>query len=111
LTAYFGNQVTVFHSKYSNERVEAWRNVLEGSEKAQIVIGARSALFLPFSDLGLIVVDEEHEQTFKQQDPAPRYHARDAAIVLANSFGARVLLGSATPSIETYFNAVSESMD
>ncbi len=108
LTAYFGNQVTVFHSKYSNnERVEAWRNVLEGSEKAQIVIGARSALFLPFSDLGLIVVDEEHEQTFKQQDPAPRYHARDAAIVLANSFGARVLLGSATPSIETYFNAVS----
>lgn len=108
LTAYFGNQVAVFHSKYSNnERVEAWRQALENSEKARIVIGARSALFLPFSSLGLIIVDEEHEQTFKQQDPSPRYHARDAAVVLANAFGAKVLLGSATPSIETYFNAVS----
>lgn len=109
LTAYFGNKVAVFHSKYSNnERVEVWRQVLENSDKAQVVIGARSALFLPFSNLGLIIVDEEHEQTFKQQDPAPRYHARDAAIVLANSHQAKVLLGSATPSIETYFNALSE---
>lgn len=109
LTAYFGNKVAVFHSKYSNnERVEVWKQVLENSEKAQIVIGARSALFLPFSNLGLIIVDEEHEQTFKQQDPAPRYHARDAAIVLANAHQAKVLLGSATPSIETYFNAQSE---
>jgi primosomal protein N' (replication factor Y) len=108
LTAYFGNKVAVFHSKYSNnERVEVWNQVLSNSEKAQIVIGARSALFLPFSNLGLIIVDEEHEQTFKQQDPSPRYHARDAAIVLANSHHARVLLGSATPSIETYFNAQS----
>lgn len=108
LTAYFGNQVAVFHSKYSNnERVEVWQQVLQNSEKAKIVIGARSALFLPFNDLGLIVIDEEHEQTFKQQDPAPRYHARDAAIVLAHSFGAKVLLGSATPSIETYFNVNS----
>lgn len=108
LTAYFGNKVAVFHSKYSNnERVEVWRQVLEHSEKAQVVIGARSALFLPFSNLGLIIVDEEHEQTFKQQDPAPRYHARDAAIVLAHSHNAKVLLGSATPSIETYFNALS----
>jgi primosomal protein N' (replication factor Y) len=108
LTKHFGNMVAVFHSKYSNnERVEVWRQVLENSEKAQIVIGARSAMFLPFSDLGLIIVDEEHEQTFKQQDPAPRYHARDAAIVLANSHQAKVLLGSATPSIETYFNAQS----
>ena len=108
LTQYFGNKVAVFHSKYSNnERVEVWQQVLEQSDKAQIVIGARSALFLPFSNLGLIIVDEEHEQTFKQQDPAPRYHARDAAIVLAQYFKAKVLLGSATPSIETFYNAQS----
>ena len=108
LTAYFGNKVAVFHSKYSNnERVEVWRQVLGNSDKSQVVIGARSALFLPFSNLGLIIVDEEHEQTFKQQDPAPRYHARDAAVVLANAHEAKVLLGSATPSIETYFNSLS----
>ena len=108
LTKYFGNKVAVFHSKYSNnERVEVWKGVLNTSEKAQVVIGARSALFLPFSNLGLIIVDEEHEQTFKQQDPAPRYHARDAAIVLANSQQAKVLLGSATPSVETFYNATS----
>ena len=108
LTQYFGNKVAVFHSKYSNnERVEVWQQVLENSEKAQIVIGARSSLFLPFSNLGLIIVDEEHEQTFKQQDPAPRYHARDAAIVLAQYQKAKVLLGSATPSIETFYNAQS----
>ena len=108
LTQHFGNQVAVFHSKYSNnERVEVWNQVLNNSVKAQIVIGARSALFLPFSNLGIIIVDEEHEQTFKQQDPAPRYHARDAAIVLANAHQSKVLLGSATPSIETYFNAQS----
>ncbi|TBX66620.1 primosomal protein N' [Flavobacterium silvisoli] len=108
LTQYFGNKVAVFHSKYSNnERVEVWNQVLASSEKAQIVIGARSALFLPFSNLGLIIVDEEHEATFKQQDPAPRYHARDAAIVLANAHQSKVLLGSATPSIETYYNATS----
>ncbi|WP_159802113.1 primosomal protein N' [Flavobacterium sp. MK4S-17] len=106
LTAYFGNQVAVFHSKYSNnERVETWQQVLENSEKAKVIIGARSALFLPFNNLGLIIIDEEHEQTFKQQDPAPRYHARDAAIVLAGFFDAKVLLGSATPSIESYYNA------
>lgn len=105
LTAYFGNEVAVFHSKYTNnERVEVWNQVLENSEKAKIVIGVRSALFLPFSNLGLIVIDEEHEQTFKQQDPAPRYHARDAAIVLAKQHHAKVLLGSATPSLETYYN-------
>jgi len=108
LTAYFGNSVTVFHSKYSNnERVEAWSHTLEGSNKAQVVIGARSALFLPFQELGLIIIDEEHEQTFKQQDPAPRYHARDAAILLANFHNAKVLLGSATPSIESYTNVTS----
>ncbi|PBJ07388.1 primosomal protein N' [Flavobacterium sp. ACN6] len=109
LRLHFGDKVAVFHSKYSNnERVEVWRQTLENSEKAQIVIGARSALFLPFNDLGLLIVDEEHEQTFKQTDPAPRYHARDAAIVLANFHNAKVLLGSATPSIETYFNAQNE---
>jgi primosomal protein N' (replication factor Y) len=108
LTAYFGNKVAVFHSKYSNnERVEVWNNVIQNSETAQIVIGARSALFLPFHNLGLIIVDEEHESTFKQHDPAPRYHARDAAIVLANAHKAKVLLGSATPSIESYYNATS----
>ncbi|MET0759486.1 MAG: primosomal protein N', partial [Flavobacterium sp.] len=109
LREYFGNKVGVFHSKYSNnERVEVWNQALANSEKAQIIIGTRSALFLPFYNLGFVIVDEEHEQTFKQIDPAPRYHARDAAIVLANFHKAKVLLGSATPSIETYFNAKSE---
>jgi primosomal protein N' (replication factor Y) (superfamily II helicase) len=105
LVAYFGNQVAVFHSKYSNnERIEVWNQVLENSEKAKVVIGVRSALFLPFSNLGLIVVDEEHEQTYKQEAPAPRYHARDCAIVLAKQHQAKILLGSATPSLETYYN-------
>jgi primosomal protein N' (replication factor Y) len=109
LRLHFGDKVAVFHSKYSNnERVEVWRQTLENSDKAQIVIGARSALFLPFNNLGLLIVDEEHEQTFKQTDPAPRYHARDSAIVLANFHNAKVLLGSATPSIETYFNTQSQ---
>ena len=109
LRFHFGDKVAVFHSKYSNnERVEVWKQTLENSPKAQIVIGARSALFLPFNDLGLLIVDEEHEQTFKQTDPAPRYHARDAAIVLANFHKAKVLLGSATPSIETYFNTQND---
>lgn len=105
LRKYFGNEVAVYHSKYNqNERTEVWNQVALQSEKAKIVIGARSALFLPFKDLGLIIVDEEHEQTFKQQDPAPRYHARDAAIVLGEIHKAKILLGSATPSIETYYN-------
>ncbi len=106
LQNYFGGKVLVYHSKYSlNERVEIYRHVLENSEKGKIVIGARSCIFLPFQDLGLIVVDEEHESSFKQFDPAPRYHARDAAVVLANLFNANIILGSATPSIESYFNA------
>jgi primosomal protein N' (replication factor Y) len=106
LQHYFGEYLSVFHSKYSmNERVEVWNNVLENKQKAQLVLGARSSLFLPFSNLGLIIVDEEHEPSFKQYDPAPRYHARDAAIVLAKMHEANVLLGSATPSIETYYNA------
>ncbi|SFU39438.1 replication restart DNA helicase PriA [Pustulibacterium marinum] len=106
LQQYFGEQVSVYHSKYSvHERVEVWNNVLENKSKAQIVIGARSAIFLPFSNLGLIVVDEEHEGTFKQYDPAPRYQARDTAVVLAAMHNAKVLLGSATPSLESYYNA------
>ncbi|WP_299107417.1 primosomal protein N' [uncultured Winogradskyella sp.] len=106
LQDYFGEKVAVFHSRYSgNERVEVWQNMLNNSEKAQVVIGARSSLLLPFQNLGLIIVDEEHESSYKQFDPAPRYHARDAAIVLANIFKAKTLLGSATPSLETYFNA------
>ncbi len=106
LQNYFGKQVSVFHSKYSmNERVEVWNNLMQNKSKAQIILGARSSLFLPFSNLGLIIVDEEHETSYKQFDPAPRYHARDAAIVLANIHQAKVLLGSATPSIESYQNA------
>ena len=106
LQAYFGKQISVFHSKYSmNERVEVWNNVLENKSKAQIILGARSSLFLPFSNLGLIVVDEEHETSYKQFEPNPRYNARDAAIVLAKMHQAKILLGSATPSLESYFNA------
>lgn len=106
LQNYFGEQVSVFHSQYSvHERVEVWNNVLNNESKAQVVLGARSSVLLPFHDLGLVLVDEEHESSFKQFDPAPRYHARDAAIVLANLFGAKTLLGSATPSLESYFNA------
>ncbi|MCM8570819.1 primosomal protein N' [Gramella jeungdoensis] len=106
LQDYFGEKVLVYHSKYSvNERVEIYKHVLNNSEKGRIILGARSCIFLPFQDLGLIVVDEEHESTFKQFDPAPRYHARDSAVVLANLFKASIVLGSATPSTESYFNA------
>ena len=105
LQEYFGEKISVYHSKYSmNERVEVWNNVLHKKEKAQLIIGARSALFLPYSNLGLIIVDEEHDGSFKQFDPAPRYHARDAAIVLAKLHASKILLGSATPSIESYYN-------
>ncbi len=106
LQNYFGDKISVFHSKYSlNERVEVWNNLLAKKEKTQLILGARSAVFLPFSDLDLIIVDEEHETSYKQFDPAPRYHARDVAVVLANIHNAKVLLGSATPSIESYYNA------
>lgn len=106
LKKYFGTQISVFHSKYSmNERVEVWNNVLENKTKAQLIVGARSSIFLPFSNLGLIVVDEEHEGSYKQHEPSPRYNARDAAIVLGQKHQAKVLLGSATPSIESFYNA------
>ncbi|WP_242086277.1 replication restart helicase PriA [Aestuariivivens sediminis] len=105
LQRYFGECISVYHSKYSShERVEVWNNVLKQAPKAQIVIGARSSLFLPFSNLGLVIIDEEHELSYKQFDPAPRYHARDTAIMLANMHQTKTLLGSATPSLESYFN-------
>lgn len=105
----FGDQVTVFHSKFSlNERVEVWHNVLQNSPKARVILGARSAVFLPFQQLGLIVVDEEHETSFKQFDPAPRYQARDAAIVLAQQHRANIILGSATPSVESRYNVARD---
>jgi primosomal protein N' (replication factor Y) len=107
LSSYFGEQVGVYHSKFNqNERVEIWNTVLYNHpNRFRIILGARSAVFLPFQDLGLIIVDEEHESSFKQYDPSPRYNARDAAIVLAHLHKAKVLLGSATPSIETFYNA------
>ncbi|MCM1138541.1 MAG: primosomal protein N' [Muribaculum sp.] len=101
----FGDKVVIYHSKFSdNERVDLWKKMLNTSEPC-VVIGARSSVFLPFSTLGLVIVDEEHEQAYKQQDPAPRYNARDAAVVLAKMHGAKTLLGSATPSVETYYKA------
>ncbi|MCX2720197.1 replication restart helicase PriA [Lentiprolixibacter aurantiacus] len=106
LQQYFGDQLSVYHSRYNaQERVEVWNNVLHQKVKAQLVVGARSALFLPFQDLGLVIVDEEHETSYKQFDPAPRYHARDAAIVLGKFHGSDILLGSATPSLESFHNA------
>lgn len=104
LQTHFGGNIAIYHSRFNNnERVELWNKIKTG--ETRIVLGARSALFLPFKELGLIVVDEEHDSSFKQYDPAPRYNARDAAVYYASLFGAKVLLGSATPSIETYFNA------
>ena len=101
----FGNRLGIYHSKYSDaERVEIWQKQLS-THPYDVILGARSAVFLPFQRLGLVIVDEEHETSYKQQDPAPRYHARDTAIVLAQMMGAKVLLGTATPSTETYHNA------
>ncbi len=107
LSKYFGEQIGVYHSKFNqNERVEIWNHVLNNNpDRFRIILGARSSVFLPFRDLGLIIVDEEHENTFKQYDPSPRYNARDTAIVLGAMHKAKVLLGSATPSMESYFNA------
>ena len=106
LQKYFGGNIAIYHSKFNNnERVELWNKVRLGEIK--IVLGARSALFLPFKDLGLIIVDEEHDPSYKQHDTSPRYNARDAAIFYASLFGSKVLLGSATPSIESYFNATN----
>ena len=107
LQYYFGAKVGVYHSKYSNaERIELYHKVAQGAASAQIIIGARSALFLPFKNLGLVIVDEAHEPSFKQYNPSPRYHGRDAAIMLAHQHKAKVILGSATPSLESYQNAL-----
>jgi len=106
LQQFYGDKISVFHSRYSvDERVEVWNNLLTRSNKAQIILGARSSVLLPFSNLGLIIVDEEHETSFKQFEPSPRYHARDTAIMLGLLHKANVLLGSATPSVETFYNA------
>ncbi len=108
LISVFGNRVGIYHSKFSDsERVEVYKNIIEPRDKIKydIILGVRSSLFLPFSNLGLIIVDEEHENTYKQYDPAPRYNARDCSVVLAQMHKAKVLLGTATPSVESYFNA------
>lgn len=109
LRRYFGDKVGVYHSRFSaSQRVEVWRRTMAtGEGRYQVLLGARSALFLPFNDLSLVIVDEEHDPSYKQQDPAPRYQARDAAVYLAHLWGARTVLGSATPSVESYHNAVT----
>ncbi|HRP54468.1 primosomal protein N' [Agriterribacter sp.] len=105
LQKHFGGYIGIYHSKFSqNERIEIWNKIKSGELK--IILGARSSLFLPFTNLGLIVVDEEHDASFKQHDPAPRYNARDSAVYYAGLFEAKILLGSATPSVESYFNAL-----
>lgn len=107
LKSVFGDKLLVYHSKFSdNERAEIWQQLLTGDE-GKVILGARSAIFLPFRNLDLIVVDEEHESSYKQQDPAPRYNAKNAAVVLAGIYNAKVLLGTATPSIETYCNVLN----
>ena len=104
LKVVFGDRMGVYHSKFSdNERVEVWMGLLDG--RFDFIVGVRSAIFLPFADLGLIIVDEEHENSYKQYDPAPRYHARDVALFLAHKHGGKTILGSATPSVESFYNA------
>ena len=106
LKIHFGNKISVFHSRYSlNERTEVWENIKNNNDKSKLVVGARSSVFLPFKNLGLIIVDEEHEISYKQQEPSPRYNARDSAIYLSKINNSKVILGSATPSIESSFNA------
>jgi len=106
LQKFFGDDLLVYHSRYSDrDRVESWLKLFRRGKKPAVVIGARSSVFLPFQNLGLVIVDEEHENSYKQYEPAPRYHARDAAMVMAQAQNARVILGSATPAFESYFNA------
>lgn len=108
LKQYFGEQLLVYHSKYSaNEKVEVYQKVFQNSPQARVIIGVRSAIFLPFAQLGLVIVDEEHESNFKQAEPSPRYHARDTAIFMTTFLPVKVLLGSATPSVESYQNALT----
>lgn len=111
LQAVFGNQLVVYHSRFSHEeRVEIYREIQNSSlstHNSKLILGVRSSVFLPFSDLGLVIVDEEHEPSYKQQDPAPRYHARSVAVMMSQWYGAKVLLGTATPSVESYYNAMT----
>ena len=108
LKKFFGDLLSVYHSKYSlDHRTEIWKKVLKNEKKSSVILGARSSIFLPFSNLGLIVVDEEHENSYKQFNSSPRYHARDSAIYLSSIHNCKTLLGSATPSIESYYNAIS----
>ncbi|WP_250630434.1 replication restart helicase PriA [Rhodoflexus caldus] len=103
----FGNRLGVYHSRFSdNERVEVWHGIMDG--RFDVIVGVRSSIFLPFSHLGLIIIDEEHDSSYKQYDPAPRYHARDAAMMLAHMHGAKVLLGTATPSLESFYHAAEK---
>lgn len=108
----FGSQVGVYHSRFSdNERIEVWNTVLADNVNSyKVILGVRSSVFLPFSNLGLVIVDEEHETSFKQYDPSPRYNARDVAYVLARMYGANLMLGTATPSMETYYNALTKKL-
>lgn len=109
LKTFFGDKVGIYHSKFGNaERVEIWKDLLNTDSRFKVILGVRSSIFLPFQDLGLVIVDEEHENTYKQFDPAPRYHARDAAIYLAGLHNTNVLLGTATPSVESFFNAKNQ---
>lgn len=106
LQHHFGGHVGVYHSKYSpNERVEIWHQV--ATQRVNLILGTRSAIFLPFVNLDLIICDEEHDSSYKQQEPAPRYNARDTALYLASLFHAKTVLGSATPSVESYFHATA----
>ena len=106
LKIHFGDKISVFHSRYSlNERTEVWENIKKNQNKSRLIVGARSSVFLPFQNLGLIIIDEEHEISYKQQEPSPRYNARDSAIYLSKLNNSKVILGSATPSIESSFNA------
>ena len=106
LQKHFGGYIGIYHSKFSqNERVEIWNKVKNG--ELRVILGARSSVFLPFQDLGLVICDEEHDSSFKQQEPAPRYNGRDAAVYLASLFRAKTLLGSGTPSVESYHNAAT----
>ena len=103
----FGERLLIYHSKFSdNERVDIWKKLLTTSDPC-VIIGVRSSVFLPYSNLGLVIVDEEHDTSYKQQDPAPRYNGRDTAIMLAHMHGAKTVLGSATPAIDTYYKALN----
>ncbi len=109
LYSFFGAYLAVYHSRFSPlERTEVWQKTNQKKTESQLILGARSAVFLPFQDLGLVIVDEAHETSFKQYDASPRYHARDAAMVLARMYGAKVILGTATPSLESYRHAATQ---